>query len=99
MRDMPFTAGRAEAFRQGQQAGLNRALTQTFGEDATALTPEILGRAKDRIGGVFRDVSNRNALQLDNTFDDALRAVRDTNTKAGPLASSKVDDVAQWLSD
>ena len=99
MRDMPFTAGRSEAFRQSQQAGLNRALTRTFGEDAQALTPEILGRAKDRIGGVFRDVSNRNALQLDNTFDDALRAVRDANTKAGPLASGKVDDVAQWLSD
>lgn len=97
MRDMPFTAGRAEAFRQSQQAGLNRALTRTLGEDAEALTPEILGRAKDRIGGVFSDVSSRNAVKLDDPLDAAVQAVREANAKAGPLASGKVDDVADWL--
>lgn len=97
MRDMPFTAGRAEAFRQSQQAGLNRALTRTFGEDAEALSPEILGRARDRIGGVFSDVSSRNSVTMDGRLLNSLDEVSAANGKAGPLASGKVSEVVDWL--
>lgn len=97
MRDMPFTAGRAEAFRQGQQSAFNRQIASTFGENADNLSPEVLGRARDRLGGIFRDVSSRNTVTLDRQLENVLANVEATNAQAGPLASGRVNDVVEWL--
>lgn len=43
--DNPFTAGKEEAFKATQQAAYNKAIAKTMGEDASAITPEIIAAA------------------------------------------------------
>jgi hypothetical protein len=55
-------------------SAFNRAIADTFGSDSTALTPEVMGAAKQRVGGVFNDVAARNALKFDDpVFNDLVR--------------------------
>lgn len=57
LRRLPLTgyAGRTEM----QQTAFNRAVSNTFGEDVTKITPRVIQSAKDRIGDVFDDVATR----------------------------------------
>lgn len=47
-----------------QRTAFTRAIGKTFGADADRLTPEVMQQAKDKIGGVYNDVSNRVTLDL-----------------------------------
>lgn len=57
---MPFT-GYAES-DAAQRSAFTRAVSRTFGEDADGLTPEVMSRARDRIGGRFNDVASRTSI-------------------------------------
>ena len=63
--DVPGAGGGARQITEQTQRGLNRAVAQRFGEDADLLTPDVMQRAADRIGGVFADVAGRRSLQYD----------------------------------
>ena len=65
--DNPFTQGAQSALAAAQQAGYNRAVLKTIGEDATAATPEVMARADKRIGDVFKDVLNRNNVDISDS--------------------------------
>jgi len=48
-----------------QRAGFSRAVARTFGEDATALTPDVMDAAKKRIGAEFDAVEKGTTVRFD----------------------------------
>jgi len=54
--DNAITAGGQADFAANQKAAYNSAIAKTMGEDASSITPEIIQKAKDRIGDVYNDV-------------------------------------------
>ena len=76
--DLPLAGGGARelADRQGRQ--FTQAAARRMGENADLLTPEAMTAASDRIGGQFRDLSARNALQADPQLaSDIGRSLRE----------------------
>ena len=73
LQSVPFSGlqGAAEV----QQTALNRAVAQTFGEDADKITPSVLNAARRRIGGVMEDVENRNSIQFDPQLGQDLSGI------------------------
>jgi hypothetical protein len=51
-----------------QQRALARAVSHTFGEDAPALTPEVLGPAKRRMGKRLNEIEQGHNLPFDQQF-------------------------------
>lgn len=95
--NLPFTAERQGAMKGAQRDAWQRAVMGQVGETADDASPAVLGAAKNRIGQSFRDLSGRNTVKLDDDLTQMIAKVRTENAKAGPLASGKVDQVAQWL--
>lgn len=78
----------------------NRAISKTFGEDASALTPEVMGAAKSRIGGVFNEVTAKNATKFDEPlFNDLLRvserAKTDLTPDEGAIVRRWIDNIVR----
>lgn len=68
---MPFTGGGVNAAEQ--QAAFNRAVAQTFGENATKVTPDVMAAARDRLGNVFESVAARTPRIVGDTgFEDSM---------------------------
>lgn len=68
------------AHREEMQTNFNRSVANTFGEDAERITPQVMARARDRIGNVFESVAQRTpvihadpqlATELRQTIHDA----------------------------
>ena len=57
------------------RSALNKAVAQTFGEDADKITPSVLNAAHRRIGGVMQDVENRNNIQFDPQLGQDLSGI------------------------
>lgn len=53
----PFAGGGAA--REGRQAAFNRAVAETFGENADRITPAVMSAARARIGQAFDDVAQQ----------------------------------------
>lgn len=90
---LPFM-GRAA--RDQQLQAFNSAVARTFGEDATHITPEVMSRAKARIGNDFNEVFARNNINADSQLlndlgDIQLRAT--TN-----LTDAQANDVGKAIS-
>lgn len=86
---LPFTSGTAEKFRQSQQSGFNRALLNTMGQQGDSLAPEVLGAAKQRIGGEFNRLSSQNDLKVTLPFLQKLSAYK------GEIDAKQTEDVAR----
>lgn len=72
----------------------NKAVSNTFGEDSTKLTPELLGAAKQRIGGVFNEVSARNAMKFDEpTLSELIRVQERAHMELTP---DQANIVTKW---
>lgn len=89
---VPFSG---TAKRQGQLRQFNAAVARTFGEQADSITPEVMARAKSRIGSEFNDVFARNNIfadkgLLDDLGDIQLRAT--TN-----LTDAQANDVGKAI--
>lgn len=72
-----------------QQVGFNRAVARTFGEDATAITPDVMAAAKKRIGREFDAVEKGTRVQFDQPLITRLDSiVRDASDvlEAGQVA-------------
>jgi hypothetical protein len=67
------------AHREATQTAFNRSVAETFGENAERITPQVMARARDRIGNVFEDVANRTpTIHADPQFAvDLRRTIRD----------------------
>lgn len=98
MENLPFTAGPQLAIKQAQQTAFNRAVGGTFGAADDALTPEVLGASRTRIGQIFTDLANRNTLQADDALMTGLAQV-DENARryltpdVGRVVLNRIDDV------
>ncbi len=77
METLPMTSGPQLAQRQAQGEAFNRAVGSTFGAPENALTPDVMGQARTRIGQTFTDLSNRNAANVDNAVMTRLSTVID----------------------
>lgn len=76
---MPFSG--SGAFAEKQQETFNRGIGKSFGEDAGKITPEVLDRAQQRIGGVMNGVAARSAVPFDNQIrTDLTNTVNLANT-------------------
>ena len=75
--DNPFTAGKEEQFLATQKAAYNRAIAKTMGEDATAITPEVIQSAKDRLGNIYDNVASRNNIHFDKTMNSSLKDIEE----------------------
>jgi hypothetical protein len=63
------------------QSQFNRAVAQTFGENATKITPDVLSRAQARIGAVMNHVENGAKISLDNDFINDIAGI-ESNARA-----------------
>jgi hypothetical protein len=54
---LPMSGGAAA--NDAQQAAFNRAVSNTFGEDADRITPDVMDAARKRLGQTFQSVANR----------------------------------------
>lgn len=72
---IPFSGGTVSNAQQ--QTAFNKAVASTFGETSDKITPEVMNRAKSRLGTVFESVAERTpTVMADEAFDSAmLRAV------------------------
>ena len=82
--DNPFTAGGQKQFADEQKTAINRALLRTIGEDAPSATPDVMGRASDRIGQTIDDIAQRNPAQFDTILARDIQDVQRTLTRTVP---------------
>jgi len=95
---LPFSGARAAANRQ--QAGFNRALSKTIGQDSEALSDEVVRAARQGIGQQFEDVYSRNAVPLG---PEQLRRLTSVETDVGKrltrdqfqIVRNQMDDILQ----
>jgi hypothetical protein len=93
MEDLPFTSGRQLAAKQTQREAFNRAVGSTFGASDNAITPEVAGAARTRIGQTFTDLSSRNSL---NVTDDVVTRLGQIQAEASRFETG---DVARVVSN
>lgn len=75
--DNPFTAGKEEAFAAMQKSAYNKAIAKTMGEDATAITPEVIAAAKQRLGDNYDIIASRNNIHFDKQMNESLKAIEE----------------------
>jgi hypothetical protein len=83
--DNPYTGPAMGDAMEKTKRSMTRAFLKLAGENADAATPEVLGRAKDRIGGGIGTINRRYALDinaktvaaLDDQADEAMRVLDD----------------------
>ena len=92
---LPFSG--ADEYAGTQQDAFTRGVSQTFGENADKITPDVLQSAKDRIGGVMNDVASRTTIDanklippLSNIESNARLVLPDSDW--GPV-SRQLDNV------
>jgi hypothetical protein len=96
--DNPFTAGKESEFVAQQQSAYNKAIAKTMGEDAAAITPDIIQNAKNRLGDIYDDLFNKYGSKISGDVyknlakvrDDALITLPETEQ---PIIKKIVDDI------
>jgi hypothetical protein len=89
---LPMSGGTASY--EAQTGAFTRALANEMGENADALTPQVMQAAKTRIGNVFNTVAaNTPNIPADPQFDNDLLNV--VSNAQGSLDSAKMQPVLQ----
>ena len=97
--NLPLTAEKQVLEKTKQREAWQRAVLAKTGEQGDNATPDVMAKAYDRIGQQFNDLSARNTVTLDGKAQMEISRIKAKNAKAGPLGSSKVNEVTQWLDD
>ncbi len=97
---LPFSGGPRDTARQ--LTAFNRAVGETFGEPAaTRITPEVMARARDRIGQDFETVAHNTRIipdqQLVNDFAQAVRGTQLGATTAEPRIRNNIQEIASRI--
>lgn len=58
-----------------QQTAFNRAVSNTFGENADRITPDVMASAKKRIGGEFDTVAKNSTIKFDSALGTDLHDI------------------------
>jgi hypothetical protein len=88
LRSIPFTG--AEGRYQAQVGQFNRQLANTIGEQAENLGPEVYARAKTRQSQQFDELTNSNALKVDDQLIRSLSNVAES-AKVSPDVAKSVE--------
>jgi hypothetical protein len=97
--NLPFTSGPQLARRQAQGEAYNAAIGRTFGQNADAITPDVLGTARREIGQQFTNLAGRNTLDANNNrfLTQLANATDEANRFATPdvarVVTNRVDDL------
>jgi hypothetical protein len=102
--DNPFTVGKEVEFAAQQQTAYNKAIAKTMGEDATAITPDVIQNAKNRLGDVYDDLYNKYGAKISGNVYKDLASVRDEALKTLPASEQTiikniVDDIINKASE
>jgi hypothetical protein len=73
--DNYITSPAQQAFAQTQKAAYNKAIANTFGEDATHITKDVIQAAKDRLGANYDAIVSRNNIHLDDVLENHLNNI------------------------
>lgn len=73
LRRLPF--GGAEENIAQTRTAFNRAVANSFGEDAPKVTPKIMAQARDRIGADFDEVASKTTIAPDRQVLEGMRDV------------------------
>lgn len=100
--DLPLAGGGARALADRQAQQFNAAAARRMGETADNLGPEVMTRARDRIGQQFDDLSARNALAPDQQFARDLGATLNEYARVLPseqrgIVNNLVTDVVDRI--
>jgi len=76
IRGIPLSGARESEMATRQ--AFNRAVSKTFGEDATAITQTVMDQAKKRIGGEINRIENANQVAMDGQLLADLAAIERT---------------------
>jgi len=90
--NMPLTADRQAVVKDAARQKFNAAVGKTFGSDEGRLTPDVIQAARDRIGGQFTDLANRNTLKIDN---QAVQGLADLTDNLSRFDTPEVSKIAQ----
>jgi len=96
MNDLPLTGTIGAAQKEAQQAAYNRAVGQTFGADATKLTPDVMSGAKKNIGNELDRLWNNNNVAVDPKL---LSAIQSAKQQASTLPEGEGRRLLGWVSD
>lgn len=96
--DNPFTAGKESEFIATQQSAYNKAIAKTMGEDANAITPDVLQNAKSRLGEIYDDLYNKYGSKVSGQIYKDLDAIRNESqmvlpASEQPIIKNIVDDI------
>lgn len=98
LENLPLTSGSQLARKQAQREAFNKAVGGTFGSTDSAITPDVVGTAKSRIGQQFTDLASRNTLNADDALISALakaesRANRELTPDVARIVNNKIEDI------
>jgi hypothetical protein len=95
---LPFSGAKAAA--DAKQSAWQGAIAKEMGEDATAFTPEVMDRAKTRIGGEFDRVARTTSIDapsVNTMVGDLATVERDMNmvlpTNELPKMKAQLDNI------
>lgn len=97
---LPFSGGLSAMKRQ--QAGFNRAVGRTFGEDAPVLTDEVMANARQRHSQAYDDLFARNSVTLDDKALNRLSAIEQEASNIPEHAAAvkkQISDVLDMAKD
>ncbi len=83
-----------------QKTTFNNAVASTFGESAPKITPELMAKARDRIGMQFDDVASQTpTIKIDGAFhNDLVNLMK--NAKANPSdVAAPIREIASTVAD
>lgn len=98
LNDLPWIGGIGANQNAAKQQAFNKAVGGVIGENASALTPEVMAGAKSRIGGELNRVWDNNNLKLDGKYvTDLQRIMQDASEKLNPEQATAINKHVQSL--
>lgn len=80
-----------------QRLGFNRAVAQTFGENATRITPDVMAAAKRRIGSEFDAIERGTTVRFDRPLAGRLSSV--LNDASSVLEPQQMAPIANRITE
>ena len=94
-------AARTQGIVAGQDEQFTQATLKRIGVDAKRATPDVMGKAKDKIGDMFNGLAKRNNIDVDQPLIDGAVKAKATYEKMtnknniAPLIENTVNDIAE----
>ncbi|MBR0685309.1 hypothetical protein JQ594_05240 [Bradyrhizobium manausense] len=80
-----------------QRVGFNRAVANTFGENATHITPDVMAAAKRRLASEFNTIERGTTVQFDRPLARQLSSV--LNDASGVLEPNQIAPIANRVTE